>query len=147
MNEKNKSINDFILLEKNERFMGLIGPWYYKEINDSFSTTNAQRILGIRVEERHTNILGFAHGGLLVTMADSALGYTLSRVSSPPHPTLTASLNSNFLSTAKVGDFIESHVNIIKVGSRLRFGECELKVNNRIIFKCSGVFATINKNK
>ena len=147
MNLEVKGKEGFHLLDSNERFMGLIGPWYYKDLTINSQTSSVERILGIEIEERHTNLWGYAHGGLLITMADSALGYSLSRATSPKQPLVTASLNSNFFTPAKKGDFIESYVKVTRIGSRLRFGDCELKVNNQVIFKANGIFAVIQPIK
>lgn len=131
--------NDFIEIERTERFSGLIGPWYEKkDPNDS-----SARILAIKIEEKHTNLWGVAHGGLLVTLADSALGYSLARATSPPQNLVTVSLNSDFLSSPKPGDFVEAHVKVLKVGARMSFGECQLKVGEKVMFRSSGVFAVI----
>ena len=76
-------------------------------------------------------------------MADSALGYSLARAAIPTQKLVTVSLTSDFLSSPKPGDWIEAHVNVLKVGARMSFGECFLKVNEKIIFRSSGVFAKI----
>ena len=131
----------FIQIERTERFMGLIGPWYSKEFINDIGISN--RILGLLLEEKHTNLWGSAHGGLLVTMADSALGYSLARAAIPTQKLVTVSITSDFLSSPKPGDWIEAHVNVLKVGARMSFGECFLKVNEKIIFRSSGVFAKI----
>lgn len=129
----------FTEIERTERFSGLIGPWYVK----NHLGTSTSRILALRIEEKHTNLWGVAHGGLLVTMADSALGYSLARATSPPQNLVTVSLNSDFLSSPKIGDLVEAHVKVLKVGSRMSFGECQLKVGEKVMFRSSGVFAVI----
>lgn len=129
----------FVQIERTERFSGLIGPWYVKNNHSDTS----ERILALLIEEKHTNLWGVAHGGLLVTMADSALGYCLARSTNPPQNLVTVSLNSEFLSSPKPGDFIEAHVKVLKIGSRMSFGECQLKVGEKLMFKASGVFAVI----
>lgn len=129
----------YVQIERTERFSGLIGPWYVKNSNSNIS----ERVLALLIEEKHTNLWGVAHGGLLVTMADSALGYCLARSTDPPQNLVTVSLNSEFMSSPKPGDFVEAHVKVLKIGSRMSFGECQLKVGEKLMFKASGVFAVI----
>lgn len=141
MNIATSKIPDgFFEIERTERFTGLIGPWYSKKISEE----TGARVLALLIEEKHTNIWGIAHGGLLVTMADTALGYALARATDPPQNLVTVSLNSDFLASPKPGDWLEAHVKVIKTGSRMSFGECQLKVGERIMLRSSGVFAVIN---
>jgi acyl-coenzyme A thioesterase PaaI-like protein len=52
-------------------FLDAIGPLYQGAAADG------SLILGLRIEARHCNRRGFAHGGLLVTLADLVPGYAL----------------------------------------------------------------------
>ena len=55
----------------------LLGPFYAKGSGVELS-------LGLRVQPKHTNLRGTVHGGVLATIADMALGYTLAFASHPP---------------------------------------------------------------
>ena len=55
------------------------------------------------------------------------------------------SLNLDFLGSGRPGDWIEAHVTLDKMGARLRFGTCQLKVGERVLLKASGVFAALAK--
>ena len=67
----------------------------------------------------------------------------LARATDPPQNLVTVSLNSDFLASPKPGDWLEAHVKVIKTGSRMSFGECQLKVGEKIMLRSSGVFAVI----
>lgn len=124
-----------------ENFMGTNGPWFSKQA--TLENDISGHILGIRLLDKHTNVWGRAHGGFLVTMADSAMGYNLTYATTPQQSLVTVSLTSEFLQSPKPGDWIEAHVCINKIGKRLSFSECKLMVENKVIFKASGVFAVI----
>ncbi len=69
-------------------------------------------MVGPRIEERHANARGIAHGGVLVTMADIACGYNASYVGVAKRPgarptaaLTTASLAFDFAGSAIVGDW------------------------------------------
>ena len=59
----------------------------------------------------------------------------------PPAPLITASLTADFIGGAKVGDWVEAHVEVQKVGGRLAFANSFLVVNGERITRGSAVFA------
>ena len=113
--------------------MDLIGPLYCRG-------EGLDLVLGLRVEEKHCNARGSAHGGILATLADVALGYTVAFASHPPASLVTASLTLDFAGTAKIGDWLETRVDVQKQGSRLSFANCYITVNEQRIVRASAVF-------
>ena len=98
-------------------------------------------VVGLRILPHHANGRGGAHGGLLMTLCDIALGYRTTR-STHPNPMLTtASITSDFAGATKVGDWVEAHVDVHKVGARLAFANCYLLRDGERIVRASGVFA------
>jgi uncharacterized protein (TIGR00369 family) len=124
----------FTPLNRGGPFLAQLGPLYLKKTGDQY-------IIGLRIEERHTNIRGIAHGGMLLTLADSALGIVLSSSRTPPQPMVTVNLSTDFVECANPGDWVEAHVDIQRVGKRLAFANCYLRVGERRILRASGVFA------
>src|SRR5437870_8236721 len=84
-----------------------IGPLYCRRDRDPL-------MLGVRIIEKHTNARGLALGGLLMTLADIALGYAMAFREDPPAPLITASLTADFAGSARVDDWVEAHVDIQK---------------------------------
>jgi uncharacterized protein (TIGR00369 family) len=121
-------------LNRGGQFLAQLGPLYLKKAGDQY-------IIGLRIEERHTNIRGIAHGGMLLTLADSALGIVLSSSRTPPQPMVTVNLSTDFVECANPGDWVEAHVDIQRIGKRLAFANCYLRVGERRILRASGVFA------
>jgi uncharacterized protein (TIGR00369 family) len=124
----------FKALNRGGQFLAQLGPLYLRKAGDQY-------IIGLRIEERHTNIRGIAHGGMLLTLADSALGIVLSSSRTPPQPMVTVNLSTDFVESANPGDWVEAHVDIQRVGKRLAFANCYLMVGERRILRASGVFA------
>jgi acyl-coenzyme A thioesterase PaaI-like protein len=56
---------------------------------------------------------------------------------------VTVSLTTDFADVARAGDWLEAHVDIQKVGSRMAFANCYLWVGERRILRASGVFALV----
>ena len=126
-------------LKRGGEYLNSLGPWYCRI--DETKGEKGQLILAIRVEDRHTNIRHIAHGGFLVTMVDTALGIVVSSSREPPQPIVTVSLTTNFIASAAPGDWVEAHVDIDRMGGRLAYASCTLRVGERTIMTGTGVFA------
>jgi uncharacterized protein (TIGR00369 family) len=122
------------------------GP-YFVHLGPLFSRRDEANmvVIGLRVGKKHTNMLGITHGGMLVTFADGAMGINLSISRDPPQSMVSVHLSSDFLDSARPGDWLEAHTRIRKQGSRLTFADCELRVGDRVMLRCTGVFATVGK--
>lgn len=70
----------------------------------------------VRLEERHINFNGVAHGGLTFTLADAALGYA-----SNSHGAMTASIDSHIVYSlaARAGDVLTATAVEIARSSKL----------------------------
>jgi uncharacterized protein (TIGR00369 family) len=116
-------------------FLDTTGPYFYRRNADgSF-------VIGLRVLPKHANGRGGAHGGLLMTLLDIALGYASAFTQNPPARLTTASLTTDFVGAPKVGDWIEAHVDVQKVGGRLAFANAFLVVDGERVVRGSAVFA------
>ena len=71
-----------------------------------------------------------------MTMCDIALGYRTTRSQTPSPMLTTASVTTDFAGGAKVGDWVEAHVDVHKVGGRLAFANCYLRVQRRAHRAC-----------
>ena len=62
-------------------------------------------------------------------------------IEDPPAKLTTASLAADFAGAPKIGDWVEAHVDVHKVGGRLAFANCYLLCNGERIVHASAVFA------
>lgn len=129
----------FKLLKRGGGYLSSLGPWYYRI--DETKGEKGQLVLAIRIEDRHTNIRHIAHGGFLVTIVDTALGIVVSSSREPAQPIVTVSLTTNFITSAEPGDWVEAHVDIDRMGDRLAYASCTLRVGERCVMTGTGVFA------
>jgi uncharacterized protein (TIGR00369 family) len=118
------------------RFLSSLGTLYAKDEGKSV-------VIGLRIDERHLNTRGVAHGGMLVTLADSALGIVIAMARTPPYPMVTVNLTADFADVARAGDWVEARVDIQKMGKRLAFANCHLWVGEKRILRASGIFAHV----
>jgi acyl-coenzyme A thioesterase 13 len=121
----------FAPFEEGGDFVDLVGPVYSRGDGE-------QRVFGLLVEERHRNAAGKAHGGLLATLVDFALGRAVAAADSAG---VTASLTTDYLKPVEIGDWVETHTEVEKAGERLAFADCSLVVGGREVVRARAVFA------
>lgn len=124
----------FEAVAPNGGFAALIGTLYWHP---------QRRVVGIRISERHLNFLGIPHGGMLATLADTAIGLVINHFSRTEHPSVTVHLGLDYLNAARVGDWLEAHVQIDKRGARLHFASCQLTSGDRCLLKANATFAVV----
>ena len=117
-------------------FLSSLGPLYARNEGSGV-------VIGLRIEEKHLNTRGVAHGGMLVTLADSAMGIVIAMSRTPPHPMVTVNLSADFADVARAGDWTEARVDVQKMGKRLAFASCQLWVGEKRILRASGIFAAV----
>ncbi|GAA6135531.1 PaaI family thioesterase [Oceaniserpentilla sp. 4NH20-0058] len=125
---------DFKLLARTSPFTDMIGPIYQKKGKTGL-------VVGLLVEDKHCNARGTVHGGIYGTLADIAMGYSVAFSTNPPTPVVTVSQTIDYVGKAQVGDWLEVHTDIQKVGRRLSFANCYFVVNEQRIARSSGVFS------
>ncbi|HEX9173649.1 MAG TPA: PaaI family thioesterase [Telluria sp.] len=126
----------FAPLQRGGPYIAALGPLYYRrDGNDT--------VIAIRVEERHTNMRGIAHGGMLASLADSALGIGISMACDGKTSFVTVNLTTDFVEAARPGDWVEAHLDIQRIGQRMAFANCYLQVGEKRILRASGVFAAM----
>ncbi len=124
----------FTALFRSSPFLDRTGPFYSKGTGQSLS-------IGLRILDHHLNARGLAHGGVLLTMADIALGYAMATSADPLVGAVTSQLSADFAGSATLGDWVESRVDIQKIGKTLAFANVYLLVGDARIVRASGVFA------
>jgi uncharacterized protein (TIGR00369 family) len=94
-----------------------------------------------RVEERHANARGQAHGGMLSTFADLALGYAAAFSTDPPTALRTVSVNIDFIAPVAIGDVVTATPHVLRVGSRLAHASAVLFVGDVPVGRASATLA------
>jgi len=106
-------------------------------------------VVALRVDDAHLNMQGLTHGGMLTTLADGALGINIGlaqmRARGRRQAQVTVSLNADFLSSAKPGDWLEAHVTLTRMGQRMAFANCDLRAGNKQVLRANAVFAFVDR--
>lgn len=74
---------------------------------------------------QHLNLQGLVHGGLLATLADTAMGLAVRTVLQPGRRHVTVQLGVEFLSPGRPGTIL-AHGRSVKVGSQIGFAEADV---------------------
>lgn len=88
----------YALLDWPHGYIGRVGPLYRR--------AGQPPSMGFRVADHHVNGMNNAHGGMLMTFADVAWGHVVSVETSSYW--VTVRLTCDFLSSARLGDWIEA---------------------------------------
>lgn len=96
--------------------------------------------LAFRAAKQHANRYGVVHGGMLATLADTAIGANLARTGAQVDTTLTLNLTLDFIAAARIGDWVEAHVLLTKERGRVRFGQCDVRCRETLLVRASAVF-------
>jgi uncharacterized protein (TIGR00369 family) len=116
----------------------LIGPVFEKY-------EDGEKVLGIRVSEKHINMGGIAHGGMLASFADMSLGQFESRDMN--QLTVTVRMVVDFISVGRLGDWIEGRSIVTRETKTMVFAEASVTQGAHLIVKASAVFKVLKKRR
>lgn len=130
--------------------------WLFDFITESIGSTSFYKLLGVelvelgvgeatlkvKTSEEHTNPLGKIHGGLLMSIADAAMG---NAIRSLGYKSVSVDVSTSFMSSATVGDEILAKGTILKAGRNLIFAEAAVISNDKPIVQCKGTFYNLGE--
>ncbi|PPD58840.1 PaaI family thioesterase [Dehalogenimonas etheniformans] len=110
-----------------------------REISDGFSKVS------FKVRPEFLNFVGTLHGGIIVTLADSAFGYALNSLH---FPTIASQFNIHFLNPAVVGDELAAECRVIKAGKRTMMAEISVQnQDGKLIAKATGTGIPLDREQ
>jgi uncharacterized protein (TIGR00369 family) len=113
-------------------FGQLLGPLYSRRIGESLR-------FGFACKENHTNAMKGVHGGLLMTFADQVLGLSVQHALQS-NRVATVSLNCDFVSGVRPGQWIEGEARITRIAQSLVFVEGTIFRGQNIVLTASGLW-------
>jgi len=126
-----------VVLHEDDPFNQTNGAFF---VDESFAGTEVEPArMGLRVRPQNCSFAGVCHGGIIASALDIALGHCAQLSSRVAH-TPTISLNVDFLSAAKEGEWLESRVRIIRKTRRLLFADALLVGPSGAVARAAGVF-------
>jgi acyl-coenzyme A thioesterase 13 len=122
-----------------EGFLDRSGPYFLRREASGI-------IVGLSVLEGHLNYVGRAHGGVLLTLADVAMSLQVYESEEPPLALVTNSITTNFVGAAKLGDWLEAHARIDRLGKRIAYTSGEIRRGEEIVATMTGVFTILRSS-
>ena len=121
---------------------GFTAPWeplWRKETNLDVT------ILAVRLDRRHCNSRGTAHGGLITALADNAMSLACEQAAHPGEPAgqiraATVNLSADFLATSHIGQWLSWTAATDRVGRSLIFAHCTVSADDTITATVSGIY-------
>lgn len=126
MSGSQKIPEHFSPCDLNMGYADLIGPLYC-------DTAASRERLGMRIELHHCNLSKIAHGGLLVSLADIAMGRLGMKHLGNHASCLTVNLHYDFFKSAALGSWLEARPGIERKGKKLAFIRCELYADEEVV--------------
>jgi uncharacterized protein (TIGR00369 family) len=105
--------------------------------------------LGIILAAAHCNSRGFAHGGMIATLADNAMGlsYGMARTLRALNPAassaITVSLSLDYAASAKVGQWLQVTPRVVKAGRSMGFVDALVTADGGIVARASATFLVV----
>ncbi len=99
-------------------------------------------VVEMATTEDMANHSGVVHGGMISTLADSAMGRSLRTLSPAVVRAMSFDLKLNFINAAKVGEKLRATGHVIHAGRRTVVAECRVEGNEgRLVATASATFA------
>jgi uncharacterized protein (TIGR00369 family) len=117
---------------------------YVQQLGPMFCRTepDGRFTLGLRLRDAHANLHGIAHGGMLATVVDNALGWNIASLG---QPVVTVHLSIDFLQAARVGAWLEARIEYRRQGNRLTFADVLLYADAVCVVRATGILSALQK--
>ncbi len=96
--------------------------------------------LGLRALPDHANTMEGVHGGVILALCDTALGRLVRKVIPANAVAVTVDLHASFLLGARIGQWIEVHPSIDRVGRSMAFANGLVTADGTVIARVSASF-------
>jgi uncharacterized protein (TIGR00369 family) len=123
-----------LILDDRSPFMTHVGPILRR---------GSTEVWVVRAEEKHNNIGGVVHGGMLATLLDNAMGRVASKAVGDKL-VVTIQLNTYFISKASPGELIECEAQVVRAGGSIVFMQGTLRIASRIVATADGVWKILD---
>lgn len=114
-------------------FNGHIGPLRIARVDET--TWQATLVL----DDRHINSGGVCHGGVLMSLADVAMG-AASHEAAGNQPCATIDFRAHFLAAAKHGQTLIATARQQRMVSGISFMDCEIMSGGRLCLRANGIW-------
>jgi acyl-coenzyme A thioesterase PaaI-like protein len=113
-----------------------------------YSKVEADQVrLGTQLTDAHCNSRGLVHGAFLAAIADNAIGLSCAQVLQAKGfefvGLVTSNLSIDYVGLAKVGDWINTDIDVVKTGKTLCISNCIIRSDKGPIARANATFQVI----
>ncbi|WP_372750374.1 PaaI family thioesterase [Litorivivens sp.] len=105
-----------------------VGPFFCKSMAPRSETA-------LRLQEKHCNMFGIVHGGVLMAFADYTL--CLAGIENTEQGCVTVTCDNQFIASAKAGELLTGHGELIHRTRKLAFVRATLTVGERVVLSAT----------
>ena len=104
--------------------------------------------IGLWLAGAHCNSRGFAHGGLIASLADNAMGLSCVSVLDaqgrrPAGGLVTVNLSTDYLGSGQTGQWLATDSQVVKAGGSLCFASCLVTADGIPVARASATFKVV----
>ena len=111
-------------------------------------TGEGTAVVEMTATEDMANHSGFVHGGMISTLADSAMGRSVRTLSPPVARSMSFDLKLSFVNAAKIGETLRATAHVIHAGRRTVVAECLIQgKDGRLVATGSATFAVTREKE
>jgi len=111
-------------------------------------TRDRTAVVEMTTTDDMANHSGVVHGGMISTLADSAMGRSLRTLSPGVVRAMSFDLKLNFINAAKVGETLRATGHVIHAGRRTAVAECRVEGSDgRLVATASATFAVTREKE
>jgi uncharacterized protein (TIGR00369 family) len=102
----------------------------------------------MKTTDKMANHAGFVHGGMISTLADSAMGRSVRTVKPSVVRAMSFDLKVSFISAVKIGDTLRATGRVVHAGRRTVVTECRIEGSGgKLVATASGTFAVTREKE
>jgi uncharacterized protein (TIGR00369 family) len=121
------------VLVEDEGFIATVGPLYVRD-----------GLYAFRADQKHANLIGRVHGGMLMSFADRAMGVTAMGAADGAS-CVTIQLDMKFLDAGQMGDWLTAHSTVVKRTGSMVFMRGEIRDGERLVATADGVWKILRR--
>ncbi|MDP4002581.1 PaaI family thioesterase [Methylobacterium sp. NEAU K] len=116
-------------------FIAHVGPLYIRAADGAYA---------FRAEQKHANLIGVVHGGMVMSFADRALGQTAMRAADGAN-CVTIQLEMKFIDVGRLGDWIAICPQVVKRTGSMVFMRGDVRDGERLVASADGVWKILRR--
>jgi acyl-CoA thioesterase len=110
--------------------------------------TDGSATVEMTTTEDMANHSGFVHGGMISTLADSAMGRSLRTLKPGVVRAMSFDLKLNFVSAARPGETLRATARVVHAGRRTVVTDCRVEGRDgKLVATASGTFAVTREKE